>query len=109
MSELRHERIARLCEQLRLVAVTSQYASLADEAVQREASLAEFLENVLRSELDVRQSRSRHTLMVILPFLGGLKSRAMQPFSVSASGLCRRCPCWAVRCCKSRATWWHSP
>ena len=26
------------------------------------------------------------SLMVIPPFLGGLKSRAMQPFSVSASG-----------------------
>lgn len=62
MSELRRERIARLCEQLRLVAVTSQYASLADEAVQRKASLAEYLEAMLRSELDVRQSRSRHTL-----------------------------------------------
>jgi DNA replication protein DnaC len=70
MSELRHERIARLCEQLRLVAVTSQYASLADEAVQREASLAEFLENVLRSELDVRQSRSRHTLTKLAGFPG---------------------------------------
>ena len=48
--------------------VPGQYASLADEAVQREASLAEYLEDVLRTELDVRQGRSRHTLAKLAGF-----------------------------------------
>lgn len=68
MSGLVHERIARLCEQLRLVAVAEQYASLADEAARREASLAEYLGDVLRAELDIRQGRSRHTLARLAGF-----------------------------------------
>jgi len=70
MTELHRERIARLCEQLRLVAVTSQDPTLTDEAIQRRASLAEYRDDVLRSELDVRQSRSKHTLTTLAGFPG---------------------------------------
>jgi DNA replication protein DnaC len=60
---LHHERIAALCSQLKLHRVAADWAALADEAVRSQASFADFVERLLRSEMDARGERQRHTLL----------------------------------------------
>lgn len=60
---LQMERMQSLCEQLGLGAVAGQFPALAQRAVDSEASYADFLEEVLRAELAVRQARSREVLV----------------------------------------------
>lgn len=59
MTELQHERLAALCAELRLGAIPGQYGALAQQAAERGAAFAEFLESVLRAERDTRRARTR--------------------------------------------------
>ena len=60
---LQHERIARLCEQLKFARLGSEWPALAQEAARDEASFADFIEKVLASELVAREERKRITLL----------------------------------------------
>jgi DNA replication protein DnaC len=65
---LQHERIASLCAELRLAAVSDRYAELAQSAAQDEKSFADFLETVLAAEKATRQGRTRSTLTRLAGF-----------------------------------------
>jgi DNA replication protein DnaC len=63
MSNLQHERIATLAAELRLTALPDLYGPIAQSAASRkDASYADFLEEVLRAERDARRVRSREML-----------------------------------------------
>lgn len=65
---LQHERIAALCEELRLAAVAERYPELATVAVDNDQSYAEFLEGVLAAEHATRQGRTRSTMTRLAGF-----------------------------------------
>jgi DNA replication protein DnaC len=65
---LQHERIAALCNELRLAAVTERYPELASRAAETEQSYADFLEGVLAAEHSTRQGRTRSTLTRLAGF-----------------------------------------
>lgn len=60
---LQHQRIGELCEQLKFARLASDWPALAQDAARQEASLADFLERVLASELAAREERKRTTLL----------------------------------------------
>jgi DNA replication protein DnaC len=60
---LQHQRIAELCEQLKLAGLGAQWPALAQDAARNEASFADFLEKLLASELVLRDERRTSTLM----------------------------------------------
>ena len=60
---LQHERIGELCERLKFARLASEWPALAQDAAREEASLADFLERVLASELAAREERKRTTLL----------------------------------------------
>ena len=63
MSSLQHERIATLATELRLSALPDLYGPIAQDAARRkDASYADFLEEVLRAERDARRVRAREML-----------------------------------------------
>jgi DNA replication protein DnaC len=63
MSDLQHQRIDALCQELRLGALASLYGPIAQDAAKRKnASYADFLEEALRAERDARRVRSREML-----------------------------------------------
>ncbi|NOT72544.1 MAG: AAA family ATPase [Hyphomicrobium sp.] len=63
MSNLQHERISTLASELRLTALPDLYGPIAQNAaVKKDASYADFLEEVLRAERDARRIRSREML-----------------------------------------------
>ena len=68
MSDLQHERIKTLCEQLKFHAVADVYANLAESAVQEETSYVDYLEQVLKAEHHLRQTRSRQTMARLAGF-----------------------------------------
>jgi DNA replication protein DnaC len=68
MNELQHERIISLCEHLKFNAVADIYANMAETAVQEEISYIDYLEQVLKAEYDLRQTRSRQTLAKLAGF-----------------------------------------
>ena len=58
-ANLQHERITALATELRLLAVPDLYGPIAQTAATRkDASYADFLEDILRSERDARHVRS---------------------------------------------------
>lgn len=59
---VQHERIADLCEQLKLATIATQYPDVAQQAAQQQHSYSEFLEKLLKTEVHSRQSRTRSTL-----------------------------------------------
>lgn len=59
---LQHERIAGLCMQLKLDCMARDWGSLAQHAATCDASLADFLEQLLQVEFDAREERKRQTL-----------------------------------------------
>ena len=61
-------RIDALCEELSLTAVANHYASLADEAAQKERSFVEYLASVLAEEAALRDERRREVLMRMAAF-----------------------------------------
>lgn len=60
--------IDTLCGALSLHAVAQQYANLADEAAQKKRSYVDFLEQVLRTEAQLRSERSRQMLVKLATF-----------------------------------------
>ncbi|SDP95584.1 IS21-like element helper ATPase IstB, partial [Paracidovorax cattleyae] len=60
---LQHDRIAELCEQLKLTRLASDWPALAQDAARDGASFADFLERVLASEHAGREERKRTVLM----------------------------------------------
>lgn len=62
MSGLQHERIAALCEELKLASLAEQYSPVAQTCAQKESSFADFLEDLLRAEREARRARSREML-----------------------------------------------
>jgi DNA replication protein DnaC len=59
---LQHDRIAEMCEQLKLVRLATDWPSLAQDAARDGASFADFLEKVLVSENQAREERKRIAL-----------------------------------------------
>ena len=77
MSTLQHDRITTLATELRLLAVPGLYGPIAQTAATRkDASYADFLEDVLRAERDARHIRSRELLtrMAGFPALKSLEA-----------------------------------
>jgi DNA replication protein DnaC len=66
--DLQHERIAALCTELRLPTIAGHYGAVAQSAIEREASYAEFLETVLRTERDARRARTREMMARVAGF-----------------------------------------
>ncbi len=63
MSNLQHERIEALAQELRLTALPDLYGPIAQNAAKRkDASYAGFLEEVLKAEREARRARSRDVL-----------------------------------------------
>lgn len=48
--EAQHARITRLCEQLKLLSISDQYAHLAQESIEKDSSFVDLLEKVLLAE-----------------------------------------------------------
>ena len=65
---LQHERIVGLCAELRLGGVAADYAAAAQRAAETEATYPDFLEAVLRAELDTRRARARQMLARVAGF-----------------------------------------
>lgn len=84
---LQHERIAGLCEQLRLPAIATQWPALAQHAAAQETSYGEFLEQALQAEKAARTERSRQTLQK-LATLPAVKTLEQFDFAF-ASGVSR--------------------
>ena len=56
MSDLQHQRILELCQELRLSAMPNLYPGVAQSAAAKAASFADFLEETLRAERDARSA-----------------------------------------------------
>lgn len=61
--KLQDERIALLCERLKLERVATDWSHLAQSAAEGQASFGEFLERVLTSEADAREGRKCRILL----------------------------------------------
>jgi len=57
------ERIATLCNELKLPGVAAQHSAIAQEAARKELTFTDYLERVLKVEAEARQHRSRQMLM----------------------------------------------
>ena len=69
MTMLQHQRITALAQELRLHALPDLYSAVAQSAAKRkDASYADFLEEVLKGERDVRRVRAREMLTRIAGF-----------------------------------------
>ena len=60
---LQHERIAALCSSLNLQRIAVDWPALADEAARSQTSFGDFVERLLKSEVEARGERQRHTLL----------------------------------------------
>jgi DNA replication protein DnaC len=70
---LQHQRIAELCEQLKMARLGSDWPALAQDAAREEASFADFLEKALASEIAAREER-RLTVMTKLATMPAIKT-----------------------------------
>ena len=68
MSDLQHQRIIELCQELRLSAMLNLYSGIAQSAAAKEASFADFLEETLRAERDARSARAREMFARVAGF-----------------------------------------
>jgi DNA replication protein DnaC len=59
MSDLQHQRIVELCQELRLSTLPNLYSGIAQSAAVKDATFADFLEEMLRAERDARSARAR--------------------------------------------------
>lgn len=60
---IQHERIQQACHTLKLDAVASEWSAIADKASASEGTLADFLELLLQTEVDVKIERTQTTLL----------------------------------------------
>jgi DNA replication protein DnaC len=72
---LQEERIIGFCEALQLDLVASEYPGIAQAAADTQASFSDFLERLLKTELDGRHERAKRTLlkMATLPAIKTLE------------------------------------
>ena len=70
---LQQQRIAELCEQLKLARLATDWPALAQDAARQEGSFADFLEKVLASEVTARDER-RIAMMTKLATMPALKT-----------------------------------
>jgi len=122
MSTLQHERITTLAQELRLQALPDLYGAVAQSAAKRkDASYADFLEEVLKGERDARRVRARE----MLPGLPASRhSRRSRPTTLPLQAAhhvskSRNSLGWAsssavkTSSCSARAAWakrtWRSP
>ena len=68
MSALQHQRIHDLCQELRLTAIPDLYSGIAQAAAAKQASLTDFLEEMLRGERDARRARGREMFARVAGF-----------------------------------------
>jgi len=68
MSDLQHQRILELCQELRLSAMPNLYPGIAQSAAAKAASFADFLEETLRAERDARSVRAREMFARVAGF-----------------------------------------
>jgi DNA replication protein DnaC len=68
VSDLQHQRLAELSRELRLSAVPDLYSAIAQSAVAKAASFADFLEEILRAERDTRRARAREMFARVAGF-----------------------------------------
>jgi len=59
---MQHQRIAHMCDQLKLARLASEWPALAQDAARDEGSFADFLEKVLACELAARDERRVNTM-----------------------------------------------
>jgi DNA replication protein DnaC len=83
---LQHDRIAGLCMQLKLDCVARDWGTLAQHAATRDASLGDFLEQLLQAEFDAREERKRQTLTK-LASLPGIKTLEQYDFGFTSGAL----------------------
>lgn len=60
---IQHERIQQACLALKLDAIANEWSAVADKASARESTLADFLELLLQTEVDVKAERTQATLL----------------------------------------------
>lgn len=60
---LQHQRITEHCEQLSLGAIASHWPDIASRTVKEDGSYADFVEQLLQTELRARQDRTKSTLL----------------------------------------------
>lgn len=72
---LQLERIAALCTDLKLHRIAADWPAIAQEAARHEASFGDFVERLLKSEMEARGERQRHTLLKLatLPIIKTLE------------------------------------
>jgi DNA replication protein DnaC len=80
---LQHERIAMMCERLRLGSMACEWPALAQQAAGSEASYADFLEQLLNAENEARIERQREALMKIAT-LPGVKTIEQYDFGFAS-------------------------
>jgi DNA replication protein DnaC len=68
VSGLQGDRVAALCDELRLSGVAESFAALAAHAVETEQSFVDYLEQALIAERDCRRARSAATLVRMAGF-----------------------------------------
>jgi DNA replication protein DnaC len=83
---LQPERIAQLCELLKLPAIHAEWPAYAQRAAQEEHSFADFLESVLGAERAARTERVRQALMK-LATLPAVKTLESYDFAFAAGDL----------------------
>ncbi len=59
---IQHERIQQVCAHLKLDSIANEWSAIADKAIQEDATLADFLEQVLRVEFEAKAERTQATL-----------------------------------------------
>jgi DNA replication protein DnaC len=65
---LQHDRIQQACASLKLDRLAIEWAAIADRSASQEATLADFLEQLLNVEIEARTGRSRETLLKFAGF-----------------------------------------
>ena len=60
---LQHERVVAMCEQLKLDHLAVEYPAIAQQVANRDASLTDFLEQLLNAEVAAKRERTRQVLL----------------------------------------------
>lgn len=80
---LQHERIGALCARLKLERIERDWGALAQEAARTEASYADFLEQLLATQVEAAGERQRQTLLK-LATLPSIKTLEQYDFGFAA-------------------------
>ena len=80
---LQQQRIAEHCEQLSLKAIANNWSDIASQTLKREGSYADFIEQLLQSELMAKQERTQSTLLKFSS-LPSVKTLEQYDFSFAA-------------------------